>query len=768
MLTETSAVCRTKASIARIGFASIVLMIAAVLSAADVSAAPSCGQPKTYSWTGTHSTAWSDAQNWSPIGMPGSCDIADVGVLPAAQVSGAEVLELDLSGGEIDGSALQVDSAFAWTGGTVALSLTVPTGGVISISGGGTLDGGTINNAGSATWTGTGDILGSNQAVFNNIGTFIATNNRAFDSAPGLSTATFNNVGTFRKSISGGVTSFVAWNFNNAGTLDIQTGVLNLGYSGNLVHTFLAGGTFSGLGRTRVSDLTRTAPITVTGQQNIASGGAIELSDGGAMSGNGSFAGAGALEWSGGTINNNGIFTMTANTTLSITGTSDKTLSNATLTNDGTAIWTGNGSLLGSDGAIFNNRHTFNVLNNAAFDSAPGDATATFNNTGSFTKSSSGTTTSSGWDFQNHNTFDIGAGILNLGYAGNLEHGFHNAAKFVGAGRTRISGALNTAPIDITGTLIITGGATLELSSQARLKGQAILTGNGTFNWSGGSIEGGADITITTGTTLSISGALDKSFSAATLNNAGTARWTGPGSIRGSDDAVFNNTGTFDVQNDALMGVGSGTSHWTFNNVGTFTKATGLATTIDVPEFVNSGIVSLVSARLDFAQGYRQTAGNTFLVAGNLMGEHPIQIDGGTLSGLGTITGTVSNAGTLSPGFSAGAISIAGDYIQAPTGTLSIEIGGLIPGALFDQLNITGQAQLNGKLKVTLIQYFVPSLGDSFRIMSFGSRSGNFATKEGMLINRDRWFTASYDATQLTLTVVKARLAFLPLVNKAP
>ena len=66
-----------------------------------------------------------------------------------------------------------------------------------------------------------------------------------------------------------------------------------------------------------------------------------------------------------------------------------------------------------------------------------------------------------------------------------------------------------------------------------------------------------------------------------------------------------------------------------------------------------------------------------------------VSLSGGTLIGDGTIEGDLTNAGVLSPGHSAGAITIDGAYEQDPAGTLEIEIGGTSP-TQFDQLQLTG------------------------------------------------------------------------------
>ena len=63
-------------------------------------------------------------------------------------------------------------------------------------------------------------------------------------------------------------------------------------------------------------------------------------------------------------------------------------------------------------------------------------------------------------------------------------------------------------------------------------------------------------------------------------------------------------------------------------------------------------------------------------------------------------------------------LTITGDYTQTATGAFDIEIGGLIAGDNFDQLVVNGAASLAGTLNVTLINAFVPEVGDSFLILN--------------------------------------------------
>jgi len=96
--------------------------------------------------------------------------------------------------------------------------------------------------------------------------------------------------------------------------------------------------------------------------------------------------------------------------------------------------------------------------------------------------------------------------------------------------------------------------------------------------------------------------------------------------------------------------------------------------------------------------------------------------------GGGNIKGSVNCSGRLSPGSSAGTMTIDGDFTQQSGGTLEIELGGTTPGTDYDVLDVIGKATLVGTLDVKLINGFSPKAADTFQIINFGSQSGCFET----------------------------------------
>lgn len=101
------------------------------------------------------------------------------------------------------------------------------------------------------------------------------------------------------------------------------------------------------------------------------------------------------------------------------------------------------------------------------------------------------------------------------------------------------------------------------------------------------------------------------------------------------------------------------------------------------------------------------------------------------LTGHGTVMGFAMNHGTVAPGGSEpGILEIFGDYIQSLDGTLEIQIGGLMPGAEHDQLDVNAAADLAGKLELSRTDagsgLFEPTVGDSVAVLTAAPVVGQF------------------------------------------
>lgn len=172
-------------------------------------------------------------------------------------------------------------------------------------------------------------------------------------------------------------------------------------------------------------------------------------------------------------------------------------------------------------------------------------------------------------------------------------------------------------------------------------------------------------------------GTLRLPVSAGIVNNGAAIVLDGPGG------KIYSGSGT----NDALAPFASNLAD------GRFEIRNGR--NFNAGAFANAGQIHIGAGSTLSTASYTQHAGRTevdgILQTSNLV------IAGGELTGLGTVLGSLSNLGFLSPGNSPGTLAITGDFTQS-SGTLSMELG----AGNSDRLLITGTAKLGGTLAVSL------------------------------------------------------------------
>lgn len=282
-----------------------------------------------------------------------------------------------------------------------------------------------------------------------------------------------------------------------------------------------------------------------------------------------------------------------------------------------------------------------------------------------------------------------------------------------------------------------------------RLGGAGDLTFTGSILWSAGTLEGTGRLIVPAGLEWRIDASGPGRVLARALENAGTCRVTGSAVTSVSAPGgsfVLGAGGELDLQGDAGFGgdgevvvlpggrivksAGAGAS-----GIGVSVLASGsiaveagtLSFTAPGP-FTNQGSVTVgPGATLAADSGYAQAGGSTVLAGGTLASAAAVTIQGGSLQGTGTVAGDLVNAAQLAPGAPAGAITVLGDFTQTASGQLNESVGGISAGSGFDVLTVSGAAQLDGSLVVSLAGGFVPSAGDTFDIVAAGSVGGRFA-----------------------------------------
>ena len=174
----------------------------------------------------------------------------------------------------------------------------------------------------------------------------------------------------------------------------------------------------------------------------------------------------------------------------------------------------------------------------------------------------------------------------------------------------------------------------------------------------------------------------------------------------------------------------------------------------------NSGLFVVTSGQFVTYAGYLQTGGELRLAGGNASGGPSFDLQGGVLTGIGTLdVYQFNNIGAMvSPGLSnapVGAFHFTSDYIQGPGGSLAIDIlNGSASG--FDQVTVDGTATIDGTLSIAVAPSYQPVLGDSFRIFASTNLTGKFATINGIGLGNGMKFAVTYDDLGIMLKVVTA------------
>jgi hypothetical protein len=88
------------------------------------------------------------------------------------------------------------------------------------------------------------------------------------------------------------------------------------------------------------------------------------------------------------------------------------------------------------------------------------------------------------------------------------------------------------------------------------------------------------------------------------------------------------------------------------------------------------------------------------------------------------------NDGLVAPSSHNGLFEVDGDYVQTARGVLQIEVGGLRPVLGYDVLAVSGEALLNGVLRLECVEEFLPLVGDRFEILEAASVTGAFSQVE--------------------------------------
>jgi hypothetical protein len=713
--------------------------------------------PVDFFWTNTAGGDWNVSTNWTPNFVPATNDNAIITTTTTVTVSsnracfglilGSSNTQPTLTGN----GDLTVQGPSSWPAGLMTGS------GRTVIAPGATLkmvvnpsqlvlNGRVLENGGTILASGSGGLAMTGGAVITNrAGALFEAQSALTITAQG-GACRFDNAGTFRKSLDSGTLTFSASSFstlafNNYGAVDLQAGTLqcngsffnpgsvtlSAGTTNRLSGGGSGNGTFSAPATALVewngssftldpgaqlngSGLYRFLSVTLTCNAALAVANLDVGSPGPFLTGSGIITVSNLMNWTSGTMTGSGRTIIAPAATLKmIVNPSQLVLTGRVLENGGTILASGSGGIVLTGGAVITNRAGALFEAQSAITITAQGGACRFDNAGTFRKSlDSGTLTFnvsfSTLAFNNYGAVDLQTGTLqcngsffNPGSV-TLSAGTTNRLSGGGSGNGTFS-APATALVEWNGSsftldpaaqlngsgLYRINGATLVCNSDLAvanldlpnantiLTGPALIMVNNLMNWTGGWMSGSGRTVITPGATLNLANPGTVILSSRVLENGGTILETGAGGISMQTGAIITNrTGAlFDQQNAVLISYANGGT-CRFDNAGTFRKSLSAGTsTFNAPIAINNyGLMDLQRGILAANGGYNISSGSS----------------------------------------------------------LSCALGGTSAGTGYAQLQVAGTVTLNGALSVGLTNGFLPTLNDTFSVLTAGTRSGTFAS----------------------------------------
>lgn len=692
------------------------------------------------------------------VSMSGSLNLTGTndlegGVLAVNAPGSVAVSNLILTSGVLSGNApVAVNGSFTWSGGIINNTGGVSLNGASSVGGAGSglmqLDG-LLLNAGPLNWSGSGYnlSLGASSTLTNlAAGTITILTDVSMWGDNG---ATLGNAGLVVK-VNPGETDFLHATLVNSGEVQAQSGVLQLTGGGltsgafrvasgatlrfNTDYVLAPGSSLTGEGTIEeaAGTVSMSGTMVLSGT-NIISGGILEVDAPGSaalsnlnllrgvLRGSGPVAVNGPFTWIDGIINNIGGVSLNG---ASVLGSPETGLMKLTgrVMNAGPLMWSGSGYnlTLGSSGLLTNLAGGTITISGDV--SMWGDYGSTLGNAGRLSKAGAGGDTTVYATLVNSGEVQVQSGTLELrggGWASGVfevpeqavlqfgnNYALNPGSSVTGEGTVlEASGTLNVSgnlalscsnvidggvlAVSAPGSIVLTN---LSLNSGA-LSGTGPVLVSGAFNWSGGTIDNSAGVTLSGASSIVGSGSNLVQLGGL-LINAGTLTWSGGGQSFQFNSGTLTNLAAGTILLAGDLSIENYGSNSLMGNAGILRKVGGASTAaFSAVAIVNTGTVDVQSGILSLGNSY--SLGN----------------------------------GTLNFG------------ISDPTH--------------FGQIAFSGMGELAGALSANLNGGYLPSAGDSFAVITYGTRTGAFSSTN---LPPGQVWQVDYGVTNLTLQVLNHRL----------
>jgi hypothetical protein len=604
--------------------------------------------------------------------------------------------------------------------GTIAVDVETGDGYGISGTDGTTqfINAGTITKTGGGPFSITTDSAANNGTIDTRAGTLVFSEGTPGTKSSGTfkgASGTTLELGDFNLDTTSSVVSTGTVEFD--GTVS-ESGLLNVQGPG---YTLVAGqvqitGNLQGLGTDLNISPDASLVLSPTAGESKASLDTLTLSNGATLAGTLPLALTGLFTWdsSGTTIS---IASIDAEGGVNYSASGDAIVTKTKLTINGASQFSsGDGSISLSAGASITNKGSIavDVATSDGYGITDTDATGSFTNSGTITKTSSGPFTIALNVAINNGTFDVQGGTLKFddNHGGDASTGSFSGASgttmfLAGSALGNASSIVSHGLVDLSGGLVAAGNYNVTAPGATNVSGPAQITGD---------LE-----------------ALGDSVVVAAKASFIVAPTSGPNKVTIS---------TLTVKTAASLALGKATGHAPARAaaVAPFDSPPGPTVTLIVSTGVTSaGSVTINTGTAISSPTYDQTSGGSTSLNGGTLEGGSLTMDGGDLEGPGTLGDDLINTG---PGtlnlVGTGLLTILGTFVQYATGTLDVGLQVGMAGNPDSGIKVEGTVKLDGTLTAHLVGGFQPSPGDEYQVLTFQSATGNFSSEKLTVLGNEQ------------------------------
>ena len=523
-----------------------------------------------------------------------------------------------------------------------------------------------------------------------------------------------NNFGITKWTGPGSLQGYQNATFNN-----VLGGVFNVAADGNVLTDYYGGNTFNNQSGATFAKMAGAGTSTLASWTFNGNGGSFDVTTGTLqskiafnMTTNTSVSGAGTLQLSGAS-SLSGVLTSASHVIMDGTLSCTKNTPACHYAGAGLFDWT-RGTIGGTLTFDAGTKSNLSGTDNKLIDNA-----SVINNAGTMTWLGGGALQG----YQNATFNNLKDGVFNIAddgsvlvdyYGGNT---FNNqsGATFAKTGGVKVSN-VGAWTFNNSGSLLSNVG--LDKATGCALEFNAVL------NMNGGTV-GGARFTRFKGSALTIAGIptiANTTFEifAGTVAGTGSVATSGTGVLKWTNGTIKQLT----TSKGAILSIAGADQRMvegTLTNNGTATWSGG-----NIQGYQNSSVVN--------------NAGATFI---DVSKASFVDYYGGNL---------FKNAGTFKTGASVGKTAMSWGFTQLSTGTLAVDVTSTAATG-FDLYSVGGAATLAGTLQIVRPSTYLPPVGSTFKFLTGGTRTGQFATVQNATIDSARQFQVLYNAQDVTLQV---------------